>query len=430
VDEDCYDTVGDPCVCDPDSEGNCLEDDEVEAGDTGIIIDASDILFFGGFINHLPEELRVFINSNETLKNEIRDFLILNEFSDASETEATMRLQVEIIQPADWDFTDTGTYLARSSLNYVATYELASAERMYLLENGTVLFATQGIRAINDEDLLSYAANEEDVYHYVYNYDEDRWYEYMLPTINYSCLSCDIDLFFRATLENGGILLGRYIFPVEDVLILVTGRDFDGIEQSRAVAAGFLLIDIIPGATFVRALRGARFSDEVVDFAHTVIKIADDTFKLQKEIFDDVIAGIIDLDLYGNTIRKGNFGEIATDVSLYSKGYTPLHVRIDDIDKPLSTGIDGIFQNPSTGEFLIVESKFGSGVLGLTADGLQMSDTWILGSDRLINEVGPDLANEIILRGYRRILSNVASDGVVVYRELNSSGGIVGSWVF
>ena len=83
-----------------------------------------------------------------------------------------------------------------------------------------------------------------------------------------------------------------------------------------------------------------------------------------------------------------------------------------DLNAPTHQGIDGVYYK-SNGHppYIIGEAKYGSSKLGSTKDGMQMSDTWINGSNRLVNAVGKDVADDILLEGYGRILVNITSDG-------------------
>lgn len=134
--------------------------------------------------------------------------------------------------------------------------------------------------------------------------------------------------------------------------------------------------------------------------------------------------------------RKGNFGEICTDLDFYEKGYDVLHVnRVNSIDSPIQQGIDHIFKNPQTGEFIIVESKFhGTGGLSTLVDGTrQMSDNWIsdgtkTSSDRLWNALNGNLSlyNQIkpslTTNNYTRVISYIQPDGSINYKYINSNG--------
>ena len=175
------------------------------------------------------------------------------------------------------------------------------------------------------------------------------------------------------------------------------------------MAASWILVDIVPGSSAIKALKFVKYGDEVIEVANAIRKVADDVYKSQKEIVQNVLNDTdwFELDLFDNTIRKGNFGEIVTDVDLYELGYEPLHVRVDYIDQPLNQGIDGIFKNPQTGEYNIVETKFGQSGLSTLVDGTkQMSEEWI--EDRLIQEVGEEIAEEILENGYTSVLSKVS----------------------
>ncbi len=48
-----------------------------------------------------------------------------------------------------------------------------------------------------------------------------------------------------------------------------------------------------------------------------------------------------------------------------------------------------------------------------------MGDTWINGSDRLVNAVGKDIADDILLEGYGKTLVKIAPDGTMSITNLN-----------
>ncbi len=127
--------------------------------------------------------------------------------------------------------------------------------------------------------------------------------------------------------------------------------------------------------------------------------------------------------------RKGNFGEIGADLDLNSKGYESLlSKRIDDIDAPGHNGIDGVYRK--NGEYFIVEGKYtGSASLNPADDatGLarQMSDDWIFSDNRLVNAVGDELARDIELVSYKRVLAKAAPDGSVTYRLIDEYGYVI-----
>ncbi|MDR1553708.1 MAG: hypothetical protein LBS69_09645, partial [Prevotellaceae bacterium] len=50
----------------------------------------------------------------------------------------------------------------------------------------------------------------------------------------------------------------RYIIPVENVYILISGEDFDGEESSRLVAGGFLVLEFIQAGKILKFIKGTK----------------------------------------------------------------------------------------------------------------------------------------------------------------------------
>ena len=100
------------------------------------------------------------------------------------------------------------------------------------------------------------------------------------------------------------------------------------------------------------------------------------------------------LEDVASNAEKGNFGEMLTDIDMREQGYERIsNLRVTDIDQKGHQGIDGVYYNPKTNTYAIVESKYGSSQLGETLDGIQMSWEWI--DARLNDAVGEKRANEI-----------------------------------
>ena len=54
-----------------------------------------------------------------------------------------------------------------------------------------------------------------------------------------------------------------------------------------------------------------------------------------------------------------------------------------------SQGIDDLYKvTTANADYVIVEYKFGTSSLNKTADGLQMSDGWVAGSERIVKATG------------------------------------------
>ncbi|MEX0598584.1 MAG: hypothetical protein WD512_19030, partial [Candidatus Paceibacterota bacterium] len=255
--------------------------------------------------------------------------------------------------------------------------------------------------------------------------DPMNWYRIPDPP-TYSHLSLDF-LFnqFWSFVQTGV----RICTPLEEIVVLIDGKDFDGVAQSKATAGIFILIDITPVGKVTKITR--RAGHALSSVSPVVAKVLTALEKSQRNLrkqYKNIISAM-------NTTRKGNFGEICTDVDFFEKGYEVLHTnRITNIDQAGHQGIDHIFKNPQTGEFVIVESKYhGTGGLnpGNSATGLapQMSDEWISNgsmnplTDRLFKALDGNinLYNQI-QNNYQRVVAYVQPNGTVNYKYVTSQG--------
>ena len=51
------------------------------------------------------------------------------------------------------------------------------------------------------------------------------------------------------------------------------------------------------------------------------------------------------------------------------------------------------------------------------------------GSGRLLNAVSSEqLVNEILAKGYKRVLAEVAPDGTIIFKELYASAKVIGTF--
>jgi len=119
------------------------------------------------------------------------------------------------------------------------------------------------------------------------------------------------------------------------------------------------------------------------------------------------------------------------------RGHVP-----DNLEQNMQLGIDGLYQNLNSNSnvvFVIDEAKFGNSSLKKTKNGLQMSDSWLLGNvtnkNRILEAVGNDneqLTEEILdalKKGQvDRVLSEVNVDGIVTTYRLDRDGNIIGIW--
>ena len=136
---------------------------------------------------------------------------------------------------------------------------------------------------------------------------------------------------------------------------------------------------------------------------------------------NSIISGVESGDIpLINNIQKGNYGEMKMDIYFEGQGYERISLdRVVDLNTPTHQGVDGVYYNPNGHPpYIIAEAKYGTARLTNTRDGLQMSDTWINGSDRLVHAVGKDVADDILLEGYGKILVNIGTDGEIAITNI------------
>jgi len=71
-------------------------------------------------------------------------------------------------------------------------------------------------------------------------------------------LSSDLSFIGTEVTRLAGTTVGRYILPVEDFYILVTGKDFDGDESSRIAAGGFIILEVVQVGKVFKLAKGAK----------------------------------------------------------------------------------------------------------------------------------------------------------------------------
>ncbi|AZA55625.1 cytosolic protein [Chryseobacterium sp. G0201] len=125
-----------------------------------------------------------------------------------------------------------------------------------------------------------------------------------------------------------------------------------------------------------------------------------------------------------------------TEINGQPADLTALHEKITNVDQNGHKGIDGVYENASPPpKYVIVEAKYGSSDLSQTPkDGPQMSKDWILGSERLENAVGPEIADDIRFEiennpsNVQRVLSHVDANGNVTTSTIDANGNVTGPW--
>lgn len=147
-----------------------------------------------------------------------------------------------------------------------------------------------------------------------------------------------------------------------------------------------------------------------------------DTIKaqeMQKQEITKFENGIKDGVQYTNQ-QKGNYAEMKMDQYYDSIGFERISQdRVTGLNDAGHQGLDGVYQNKGTNEYIVGEAKYNTSKLSTLKDGTkQMSKKWI-GGKRLEEAVGTEKAN-LIGNNYERNLYNIKKNGSLNFKVLNN----------
>ena len=226
------------------------------------------------------------------------DFFALSPENRSTITETIMTMKMEMAN-REWNKNESGSFRNRSSLKYVATYvgqDFAPGEKMYLLESGATLFESTNRRIINPGDALTIGDTGNLNNHYYIHYPDPtsprggnenyiNWYDVKLPPEDPrddASLDFLVDAFW-----DGAVYVGRYAIPLEDVIIMIDGKDLDGVEANRYLAGGMFLVGLVPGGKLLKP--AARLVRGVDNVWKVVVKVGDDVVELTAKVVNGVV---------------------------------------------------------------------------------------------------------------------------------------------
>lgn len=91
------------------------------------------------------------------------------------------------------------------------------------------------------------------------------------------------------------------------------------------------------------------------------------------------------------------------------------------MDDPIHHGIDGVYRNKTTGEYIVAEAKYNTSKLN--TGNQQMSSGWI--DKNLENAVGKTTTESIRSQGYTSNLYNIKADGSIRFDVLNDKAKVI-----
>ncbi|PEQ62796.1 hypothetical protein CN470_09480 [Bacillus cereus] len=169
--------------------------------------------------------------------------------------------------------------------------------------------------------------------------------------------------------------------------------------------------------------KGTGKTDEISKESGKVAQTLEAARAQQRTVIESVESGEVALK---TTKRKGNYGEMKMDDFFESQTYTRISDdRVLTLDQKIVKGIDAVYENSSPPpKYVIAEAKYNTSKLGKTNDGKQMSEDWILGSERLDSTLSKEKADEIVEEmllnpeNVQRIVIQVMPDGTIVKKIL------------
>ena len=139
-------------------------------------------------------------------------------------------------------------------IKYLASAEWKTSYGGY---GGTLFFLDKANKTVllhtGDElgaEWTSEVRNKEGYYYLYSSYFEDGRFRQLksLPS-NYK------DVSLEPLFKEIGKAVGRYILPIEDIQILIDGKDFEGEKASRTLAGGFIVLTVVPGEKIAQPVK-------------------------------------------------------------------------------------------------------------------------------------------------------------------------------
>lgn len=168
---------------------------------------------------------------------------------------------------------ETGNIKNNPHLKYTHKDKEDIYHTYYKMTDGSQILAAGFEKRISKAgDIIDKYRREADLINDVYYYIKipgEKWAEMLFDPNN---LGDQLKTLFKLAAIDLGTNLGRYALPIEDIKILIDGKDFDGQDVSRWKAAGFLLLTVVPGS------KGLKVAGKIADATVVVIKLGGGTF--------------------------------------------------------------------------------------------------------------------------------------------------------
>ena len=150
-----------------------------------------------------------------------------------------------------------------------------------------------------------------------------NWYRVNISSFSNSCLSCELTDIAAAIQKNSAILAGRYVLPVEDGYILISGEDFDGNEASRVAAGGFIVLEIVQVGKVFKLVKAAKIFSKTGTAVNASKRLIKHYIKeVSKEAVIDMSVQFV-VNLFDEIIKNPN----ADAVDLAASALTKIDIK-------------------------------------------------------------------------------------------------------
>ena len=235
------------------SASNCPDFD----GDIGVIIPSEvEVLLRKLRIDlDLNHQQNGFLKQNPDLGVELYYFLEVNGWSLKAKNFALGQIELEVLtQNIPW--VASSGEIAGSKFSHV--YHGAHRSYYKLLDGSLIVASSYPQKLTSSGELTEKYRDNSNIpsnerYYYI-KLPGEKWAEMLFNKDN---LGDSLKNLFVLAGKDLGKNLGRYVLPIEDIKIMIDGKDFDGQEASRLKAAGFLLIAIVPGSKALKIVSKA-----------------------------------------------------------------------------------------------------------------------------------------------------------------------------
>tara|TARA_R110002049_G_scaffold155557_6_gene320486 strand:- start:13180 stop:13974 length:795 start_codon:yes stop_codon:yes gene_type:complete len=131
--------------------------------------------------------------------------------------------------------------------------------------------------------------NPNGKFYYVHDPDAfgvNGWHEMLLPATGVSPYS---EPFLAVAFWDAMKVTAKYATPLEDMIILIDGKDFDGVEQSKLEAGIWLVVGVIPGGSAGKVVKPVMKVAKNGDVVAKVLKVNGKSINLPYKIVNGVV---------------------------------------------------------------------------------------------------------------------------------------------